>query len=101
MREPSPPPKPCLVASSKPVSVVLVTRMSAPFDSPVSIIERKSFTPFAMLNVVGPVGAAEQIEHAFRLPPGAARVRESLAIGLPGNHQWQTDCEFHGCAGAY
>src|SRR5262249_43919506 len=54
MRDPSPPPNPCLVASSNPVSAALVTRISAPRASPVSTIVRKSFTPLAMLNVVGP-----------------------------------------------
>ena len=37
-----------------PVSVAFVTRMSAPFASPVSTIVRRSFTPLAMLKVVGP-----------------------------------------------
>ena len=54
MREPSPPPKPFLVASSKPASAALVASMSAPFDSPVAIMVRRSLTPLAMLKVVGP-----------------------------------------------
>jgi hypothetical protein len=54
MRAPSSLPKPCLVASSNPASAALVAIMSAPLDSPVSIIVRKSLTALEMLKVVGP-----------------------------------------------
>src|SRR5262249_23294990 len=54
LRAPAPSPNPRAVASSKPLSAALVARMSAPRASPVSTIVRRSFTPLAMLNVVGP-----------------------------------------------